>query len=645
MSTITRRSFVQAAGVATAAVAAAGTASALADSAGATAPEATATDYLNIYADGVIAQPARIASCPGPRGPIAFESRTIADDEITRTEDFDVVVVGAGIGGLIATLKAADMGANVLLLEKMTKGRGCFECFGAAGAKCQEGTEIDKTALFDEIQRSAYWRCRPEPTHTYCDRSGEATDFWQEMLDKGQNGFVITKVEQNPSTCGMPALTPLIDTELGFYDSPALPEDAGVRSGLSGIYVCLEMQQVAKNAYENVDMRFSTPAVQLTQDESGRVTGVIAKDADGYFKATASKGVILATGGYDCNPEMMQAWTRPEDYANSSWWNPGWGTTGDGHMMGLAVGAQMDPIPQPVMNFRWGNPDSFDDARTWNAVYFGILVNGRGQRFVREDLPFQSVSNAQNAQPAYGKNCWYVFDETMADGMLDDATLEEFKGKGWLYEAASLEELGEAAGIDGATLAQTVADYNAGFEAGKDERFGRDLTLTIPFTGTRYFALTSNSNVLATVGGLTIDGNCSVLDCDDMPIPGLFACGNASGNFFAGNYPRHIPGTSIGRAVTFGYVAAESAVNGTIDEGPVVEGNAPALTTYGTGEAVDEATVQAAVELGSWNPYDSVHGGSNLYSPEQLAGNVAACDNCHTYRAGDATVADNMVME
>ena len=651
MSTVSRRSFIQAAGVAGAGLVAAGAASALADTASTAAPAAqgaepaSAADYLNIYAGGVTAQPARAAVCPGPRGPIAYEARKIADDEIVRTEQFDVVVVGAGVGGLIAGLKAADMGASTLILEKMTKGRGCFECFGAVGAKCQEGTEIDKTALFDEIQRSAYWRTRPEPAHTYCDRSGEATDFWQEMLDKGQNGFVITKVEQENSTCGMPALTPLIDTELGFYDSPALPEDASVRSGLSGIYVCLEMQQVAKSAYSNIDMRFSTPAVQLTQDESGRVTGVIAKDAEGYFKAEAAKGVILATGGYDCNPEMMQAWTRPEDYATSSWWNPGWGTTGDGHMMGLAVGAQMDPVPQPVMNFRWGNPDSFDDSRTWNAVYFGILVNGRGNRFVREDLPFQSVSNAQNAQPAWGKNCWYVFDETMADGMLDDATLEEFKGKGWLYEAATPEELGQACGIDGAGLAQTITDYNAGFDAGKDERFGRDLSATIPFTGSRYFALTSNSNVLATVGGLTIDGNCSVLDCDDMPIPGLFACGNASGNFFAGNYPRHIPGTSIGRAVTFGYVAAESAVNGTIDEGPIVAGNAPALTPYGTDDAVDEATVEAAADLGSWDPYDSVHGGSDLYTPEQLAGNVSACDNCHTYRAGDATVADNMVME
>lgn len=654
MENVTRRSFVRAAGVSLAAAGAVGAASALADTAAPaedTASDTTAAtthaaaDYLNVYAGGVNAMPARAAVCPGPRGPIAYESRTIADDEIVRTEQFDVVVVGAGIGGLMAGLKAADMGASTLILEKMTKGRGCFECFGAAGSKCQEGTEIDKTALFDEIQRSAYWRCRPEPAHTYCDRSGEATDFWQEMLDKGQNGFVITKVEQDPSTCGMPALTGLIDTELGFYDSPCLPEDAGVRSGLSGIYVCLEMQQVAKSAYDNVDMRFSTPGVQLTQDETGHVTGVIAKDEEGYFKVEAAKGVILATGGYDCNPEMMQAWTRPEDYATSSWWNPSWGTTGDGHMMGLAVGAQMDPIPQPVMNFRWGNPDSFDDARTWNAVYFGILVNGRGMRFVREDLPFQSVSNAQNAQPGWGKNCWYVFDETMADGMLDDATLEEFKGKGWLYEAASPEELGELAGIDGAALAQTIADYNAGFDTGKDERFGRDLAATIPFTGTRYFAFTSNSNILATVGGLTIDGNCSVLDCNDVPIPGLFACGNASGNFFAGNYPRHIPGTSIGRAVTFGYVAAESAVNGTIDEGARIEGNAPALTQYGTGEAVDDATVQAAAELGAWNPYDPVHGGSTAYSPEQLAGNVTACDNCHTYRPGEATVADNMVME
>ncbi len=295
--------------------------------------------------------PVRKAACPGPRGPVGFEDREIAADELAATEDCDLVVVGAGIAGLMAALKGAEEGASVICVEKMTRGRGCFECFGAVNAKCQEGTEINKVHLIDEMHRAAYWRVRPEPIRTYVDRSGEATDFWQAMLDKGANGFVITKVEQAPSSNGMPAVTPLIDTELGFYDSPCLPPDAGVRSGYSGIYVCLEMQEVAKQ-YDNLELRFSAPAVQLIR-EGDRVAGVIVKNPDGsYGRINAGKGVILATGGYDANPELMEAWTRPEDYATSSWWNPGWGTTGDGHLMGIKVGAQMDPCPQPVMNFR-----------------------------------------------------------------------------------------------------------------------------------------------------------------------------------------------------------------------------------------------------------------------------------------------------
>ncbi len=336
----------------------------------------------------------------------------------------------------------------------------------------------------------------------------------------------------------------------------------------------------------------------------------------------------------------MEAWVRPEDYAYSSWWNPGWGTTGDGIMMGIKAGAQIDPIPHPVMNFRWGTPDSFADVRTWNAVYFGILVNGRGQRFVREDAPFQVVSNAQNAQPGYGKNCWYIFDEAMSEGI--EAGYDEFVEKGWLYEGETVEELAEAIGVDPAGLAETVERYASFFEGGKDEDFARDLTVTMPFTGGKLYAFTTNSNILATVGGLLIDGNCSVLDMNDTPIPGLFACGNASGGFFAGNYPRHIPGTSIGRAITFGYVAAENAVNGVIGEGPKLDGSAPDLTAYAEGPAVSEEDLEAMKAAGPWNPYDPIHGSSDMYTPEQLGGNVSACDNCHTYREGEATVADGM---
>lgn len=558
---VSRRDFLRGAGVVGAA------AGALALAGGAHVPVAVADEAegavpaIAKLANETAWIPVQKAACPGPRGPIAFEAEAIPADKITATEDHDIVVVGAGIGGLTASLKAAEEGADVVCIEKMTRGRGCFECFGAVNAACQKDLDIKPQLLLDEIYRSAYWRTRPEPARTYVRRSGEATDFWQAMLDKGSNGFIITPVPEEPSTCGMPCLTDLIPTELGFYDSPCLPPDAGVRSGYSGMYVCLEMQEVAQQ-YDNLDIRFETPGVQLVREGDGPVTAVIAKNPDGsYVQLNASKGVILATGGYDANPELMQAWTRPEDYASSSWWNPGWGTTGDGHLMGIQIGAQMDPCPQPVMNFRWGNPDSFYDARTWNAIYFAILVNGDGNRFVREDLPFQSVSNAQNAQPDYGANCWEVFDENMMEGM-DDAAIEEFKGKGWLFEGATPEELAEACGVDPQGLADAIARYNGFFEAGVDEDFDRDLATTMPFTGKRYFALTTNSCVLATVGGLTIDENAQVLDVDNKPIGNLYATGNASGNFFAGNYPRHIPGTSIGRAVTFGFVAAEHALKG-----------------------------------------------------------------------------------
>lgn len=555
---VSRRDFLRGAGVAgiaAGAMAVVGAAPAVA----AQGAEAPAPAIAQLAAETAWV-PVKKAACPGPKGESAFVAEPIAADQIAATEDHDLVIVGAGIGGLMAALKAAEEGADVVCIEKMSKGRGCFECFGAVNAACQEGLDCKRTLLLDEIYRSAYWRTRPEPARTYVDRSGEATDFWQAMLDKGPNGFVITPVQEMPSTCGMPCMTDLIPTELGFYDSPCLPPDAGVRSGYSGIYVCLEMQEVAKQ-YSNLDLRFLTPGVQLVREGNGAVTGVIAKNPDGsYVQLNASKGVVLATGGYDANPELMEAWTRPEDYATSSWWNPGWGTTGDGHLMGIQVGAQMDPCPQPVMNFRWGNPDSFYDARTWNAIYFAILVNGEGNRFVREDLPFQSISNAQNAQPGYGVNCWEVFDETMFEGMED--AVDEFKEKGWLFEGATPQELASAIGVDPDTLASTIETYNGYFADGVDLDFNRDLATTIPFTGKRYFALTTNSCVLATVGGLTINGNAQVLDVDDQVIKGLYATGNASGNFFAGNYPRHIPGTSIGRAITFGFVAAEHALKG-----------------------------------------------------------------------------------
>jgi len=507
--------------------------------------------------------PLRNAKCPGPIGPIAFEDRAIPESEIGSTEECEVLIIGAGIGGLMASLKAAEEGAKIITLEKMTEGRSAWESFGAVGAKFQieQGIEIDPAQLKDEIYRAADWRVEPGPIETYVNRSGEMADFWQDMLDKGGSGWEIYKFDQAPNFSGFP----IIDSYVNFR----MPKGIS-NTWLFGIYVCKELRKVAET-YENLQLRYETPAVQLIREGEGRVSGCIAKSGDGYIRIKASKGVLLATGGYDANPEMMKAWVRPEDYESSSWWNPGWGTTGDGHMMGLKVGASMDSLPQPVMNFSNATPGTFVEKRVYfpGAMNLSIIVNSDCQRFVNENGARQYMSNAINAQRQRGKKCYHIFDQAMIASTLEkvpnaDKQLALDEEKGFLFRAGSLEDLAKMIDLDPTSLAETVKRYNGFFEKGldRDPDYYRYLGNNKPFTGETYYALLTNSVILATVGGLTINGNTQVLDKEFKVIEGLYATGNASGNFYAGNYPRHIPGTSVGRAATFGYVAAEHMLKG-----------------------------------------------------------------------------------
>ena len=501
--------------------------------------------------------PVRDVECTCPVGPIAFEDREIAEDEIVAEEECDVLIVGCGIGGLMGALKAASEGANTIVLEKMTAGRASWESVGAYNSKIQQeaGAQVDPAELVDEILRSAYWRTRPEPTLTYVHRSGEVVDFWQEMFDLAGGGYQLTKKDHTPSTNGMKA----IDSYLTFK----LPEGTS-KTWLFGLYVTKELLRAAEK-FNNLSIRYETPGVQLIREEGGRVAGCIAKTAEGYVRFKAARGVLLATGGYDANPDMVKAWVRPEDYATSSWWNPSWGTTGDGHMMGLKVGASMDPVPHPVMNFGCGTPDSFANRYVFfPAVNNAILVNREGKRFVNEALTYHCVSNAVNAQPGYGHGCYYLFDAASMAAAFEKVSytqevLDDYVQKGWLYVADSLEELEQELEMPSGSLSETVERYNGFIDQSleRDFDFYRYMTGAAKLEGGTWYALATNSVILTTVGGLTINGSAQVLDTNDEVIEGLYATGNASGSFYSGNYPRHIAGSSVGRAVVSGYVAVE----------------------------------------------------------------------------------------
>lgn len=564
MNKLSRRDFLKGVGVAGAvgALALGDAKSAYAQSAPPPDPSNSSNPYSHVLGEDANYLPMRKSDFPGPHGPIAFEDREISNQEITSTESTDILIIGAGIGGIMASLKAAHEGANVIMLEKMTEGRSSWESFGATGAKFQkeQGIKIDDAQLIDEILRASDWRADPDVITSYVKHSGEMADFWQEMFDKGGHGWEIYKFEQAPNYNGFP----VIDSYVNFR----MPQGTS-NTWLYGLYVCKELLSVGAT-YDNWEVRYSTPAVQLIK-EGDRVTGAIAQKPDGsYIRINASQGVLIATGGYDANPDMMKAWVRPEDYEYSSWWNPSWGTTGDGHMMGLKVGASMDSLPHPVMNFSNATPSTFVEKRVYfpGAMDFGIMVTEEGKRFTNENNPRQYAGNAINLKIRQGHRIFTIFDQAMIEGSLKNEAahkqLDRDEAKGHLFRAGSIEEVAKLAGIDGAGLKATIDEYNALFNehVERDPRYYRYTGNNKPFTGGTYYALVTTNVILATGGGLTINEHAQVVDTSGKPISGLYATGNASGSFYAGNYPRHIPGTSVGRAATFGYVAAAHMMQG-----------------------------------------------------------------------------------
>ncbi len=496
------------------------------------------------------------------QGNVAFEMRDFDESEITRTEDTDVLVIGAGITGTCAALAASDDGTTqVLCIEKMSEGRGMFEGMGVVGGKkmAEAGNNVDKAEAMDAMRNAAYYRVPVDPIKLWGDRSGEAADWLQERFDEGEGEIETYFKKGNPNSHFFPS----VQTEIAFR-SPQWSEQTTSNAGGAGIFIVKDLANTFSQR-SNATLRYRNAGVKLERGDDGRVTGAICKDSEGYYRVNAKKGVILATGGFDANPQMLKAWCRPEDMTNYGSWCPNYGTTGDGQLMGLAVGGQMDPLPACVMNFDMGNEDAFYSSSTGMRPFIGgIFINEKGVRFASESMPFQARSNAISAQKNFGEKTWRVVGSdqiTVTGEELEKSVnkFEEIKAKGWAFESDSIEGLAEQMGCDPATLKESIERFNGFVDAGKDEDFNRPMNGVTKVTGDKYYATMYQSAILATVSGLVVDYYCHVLDYDNEVIPGLYAAGGASGGFFSGNYPRHIFGPSIGRCVTFGYVSGQNA--------------------------------------------------------------------------------------
>jgi len=442
------------------------------------------------------------------------------DEEIT----YDVVVLGGGAAGLAAAAEAADAGASVVLLEKLSHLGGNTLISG--GLVYATGTSFQKDAGVEDSVESLvdYWMTRAEGNADeamltlVAEKSGETIDWLM------KNGVELT----GPTTSGTSPVPRM--------------QSAG---GGSGIVLPLTEAVEARG----VKIYTDTAAQTLLTDETGAVIGVEALAADGHkVTAYANRGVVIATGGYDVSEEMKAKYA-PSIAGSYSYSSPG--NVGDGINMATAVGADT-VFKDGSIGFR-GIRESFSfasalDAQIWNPY---LYVDAKGARFVNEtsDYPIFHSAMLKNGSDHF----FLIYDAATANAEVLDPAVEE----GYAYKADTIEALAEAAGMDAATFTATVSRYNE--LAGKEDAdFGKSAELMTGIGEGPYYALKVVPATIGSMGGVKTDLSAQVLNTEGAAIPGLYAAGAvANGDFFYKEYPAS--GTSIQMCLTMGRIAGANA--------------------------------------------------------------------------------------
>lgn len=495
----------------------------------------------------------------------------IADDEIVETVETEILVCGAGTSGLFTACAAAEEGAKVVCLEKGSIGGGVRDNLGALNSRLQKeaGEEIDENEIVNDMIRYADNYCNPKLYHIWAQNSGEAIDWYQDRLEEA--GF---ELYFEGAKNAKPSLYKHWAT--GHIPSwPADAEFAGLSDVVNGKIV---LGDYAKS--KGVDFRFSTPMVRLVQDESGKVTGAIAKSSDGYIKINASKGTVVCTGGYARNEEMLKT-LQPQTLNKYSLSIAIDGTTGDGIKACLWAGAHMDEAHTAMVFDRVAvKPDELGGSETTGSLFWmgsnpWLKVNLNGERFTNEAAPYDYILNSTLTQPGhtvvdiwdsdYEKyleqfdihGCARVFP--FDNGAPTNMTLETVKGlnegliqNGYIVVADTIEELAEGLGLPAETLKKTVERQNENYDAGIDSDFGKDVHRLSAIRTAPFYGVRTSGYMLCTLDGITINENFQAVDDNGKAIEGLYVTGVDSGSYYAHTYPNMSTGNCCGRSVTFG---------------------------------------------------------------------------------------------
>lgn len=564
---LTRRNFVKAAGSVAGAAVALGTASgALADEAAETEPsdpsdEAATSETAGDAASSYSGTDYVDAAAEGKQPTIIDYTNVIEEvGEPTSTEDHDLIVVGAGGTGLAAGIQAFEDGLDVVVLEKKGLAGGTFpgsEGMFAVGSHWQEeaNISIDVEEIVNRLMTYHHYVPDPELYHTFFNKTAETID-WLESKGVGFQEVV----------------------SLGDSD-PTWHLYAGVRSEGLGAQFMVSFTAYAEQI--GLDIRFETPAKQLVCDESGAVTGVIAVDKEGNVIQFNAKAVIIGTGGYANNMNMMKQLAEVDPTkicpAGSN------GRDGDGIRMARHAGAIMAPAPGTAA---WYGPILYGTTygtpvQAATSLQPVLWINEHCERFVAEDMFYRNFPFAGMAHKSQ-KDVYTMLSQKFIDmyetegvqlgvgvycepgtpltTLKDDLQALIDEGNEHIWVADTVAELAEKAGLDADKLTATVDAYNEMCAGGKDTQFDKADEFMIAIDEGPFYLFEVQNGYFCTVGGIKISTKCEALDEDRNPIPGLYMGGMDAGGFYGDAYDAGIAaGSCASWAINSGRLAEEAA--------------------------------------------------------------------------------------
>ena len=514
----------------------------------------------------------------------------IDEAAITETVDTDILIVGAGNGGMFAAAYAAANGLNFRIIEQNGNVQDTRHWYGAidsAAAKAAGEDPFDRAKLLSEISRYASGKCDQRVVKTWINESAAMHDFMRSILED-KYGWVCD------FTSGTEAAWPAENAEHNTdYLFPVEEHNYMASERESGLARNELLLQYIQELGYGVD--FKTSLAKLEKNAEGRITGIIAQnmDDDHFIRYNAAKGVLLACGGYAGNPYMMQ---QLDPLGTSVTTACSYSPADKGYGIRAAVwaGANLDKEAAPMLFDRGIVAPGVDAGYVDSESAFGgkafpgeirqfnpgtqpfLKVNRNGERFANESCPYNDIVYAAAHQPGR------VYAQISDANMLEDAkrfhtigcsagtrkntmeglekTFASAEEKGCFFRADTIEELADKMGFTGDakdTFLATVERYNELYDKQNDEDFGKPAYRLSAIRTAPFYGYWLGASLLTTEQGIAINEKGQALDNNNQPMEGLYITGDMSGSFFANNYPCLMAGVAMGRTLTFAMKAVK----------------------------------------------------------------------------------------